>query len=132
MQNIVEHEPGFSATVTLQEETATPHQLVLILIDAAIISVETARNAMVQQHVAEKGEAISKAIDILSGLMESLDMEQGGTISHNLMSLYEYMQHQLLKANLYNRVDFLNEVLKLLSEIHDGWVAIPEDDRDFA
>ena len=67
---------------------------------------------------------------IIDGLKVSLDMEKGGEIATNLESLYDYMQRQLLMANLENKTQNLDEVLSLLNEIRTGWAQIPQDIRN--
>ena len=73
-----------------------PHHLIQMLMDGAIESVNSAKHHMDQHNVANKCEDISKAISIVTGLMASLDMEKGGEISGNLMSLYDYMLTKLV------------------------------------
>jgi len=110
-----------------------PHQLIELLMDGAIESVNSAKYHMSQNDVAHKGEDISKAMSILSGLMASLDMEQGGEISANLTSLYDYMLTKLVEANMSDLSENLDEVTELLNEIKAGWAAIPKQVRqDFA
>ncbi len=111
-------------------ETADPHTLIQMLINGAIERINSAKLCMSQQRVADKGENISKAISIIDGLKTSLDMEAGGEIADNLAALYDYMQRQLLQANLSNETALLDEVLSLLNEIRSGWMAIPQDVRN--
>ena len=106
-----------------------PHQLVELLMDGAIESVNSAKYHMSQNDVAHKGEDISKAMSILTGLMSSLDMEQGGEISANLTSLYDYMLTKLVEANVSDLSENLDEVAELLNEIKTGWAAIPKEVR---
>ncbi|TNF33533.1 MAG: flagellar export chaperone FliS [Gammaproteobacteria bacterium] len=110
-------------------ETADPHTLVKMLIDGAIERINSAKFFMQEGNVAQKGESISRAISIIDGLKTSLDMQQGGEIAQNLASLYDYMQRQLLQANLKNKAENLDEVLSLMNEIRSGWTAIPQDVR---
>jgi flagellar biosynthetic protein FliS len=71
---------------------ASPEQLILMLHDGLLESLHRARLAMAEGRVAEKGEAVSKALAILTeGLMPALDPERGGDIAANLAALYEYM-----------------------------------------
>ncbi|NNM01577.1 MAG: flagellar protein FliS, partial [Gammaproteobacteria bacterium] len=42
----------------------------------------------------------------------------------NLDQLYDYMNRQLVFANLHNDVEKLNEVYELLGEIRAGWDGI--------
>ena len=103
-------------------EVADPHRLILLLFAGAQAAIGNARAAMKQQQIAAKGEAISKAVDIISnGLKVSLDLEQGGEIAGQLEALYDYLVMRLLRANLDNDLSALEEVAGLLEEIHGAW-----------
>ena len=103
-------------------EVADPHRLILLLFAGAQAAIGNARAAMKQQQIAAKGEAISKAVDIISnGLKVSLDLEQGGEIAGQLDALYDYLVLRLLRANLDNDLTALEEVAGLLEEIHGAW-----------
>ena len=63
-------------------ETADPHRLILMLFEGARAAIWIARAHMERNEIAEKGSAISKAIDIINnGLLASLDMEKGGELA---------------------------------------------------
>ncbi|NDI86646.1 flagellar export chaperone FliS [Undibacterium crateris] len=104
---------------------ASPHKLIVMLFEGAIVAIN---NAQVQMHsgdIAGKGKSISKAISIIdNGLRASLDKRVGGEIALNLDALYEYMTRQLLLANLNNSEDALIEVSKLLRDLKSAWDAI--------
>ncbi len=103
-------------------EVADPHRLILLLFAGAQAALGNARVAMQQQQIAAKGEAISKAIDIIgNGLKVSLDLEKGGEIAARLDALYDYLVLRLLRANLDNDLPALEEVASLLEEIHGAW-----------
>jgi flagellar protein FliS len=105
--------------------TANPHQLIVLLFEGASQAVVVARSAIEAGDIAKKGSSITKAIDIiLNGLRASLNTEQGGDLARNLYALYDYMARRLLHANLHNDTAALDEVRRLLNEIHDAWVAI--------
>jgi flagellar protein FliS len=104
---------------------ASPHKLVAMLFDAAILAVFRGKAYMQQGNVAAKGESISKAIAIIDeGLKVSLDEEAGGELASNLKALYEYMSNRLLMANISNDVEGLDEVSRLLSELKGAWEQI--------
>jgi len=101
---------------------ASPEQLILMLHDGLLESLHRGRLAMAEGRIAEKGEAISKALAILTeGLMPALDLEQGGEIAGNLASLYEYMITRLMLGNLQNDASHLDEVTKLVQELKGAW-----------
>ena len=84
-------------------EVADPHRLILLLFAGAQAAIGKARAAMQQRQIAVKGEAISKAIDIIAnGLKVSLDLEKGGEIAERLDALYDYLVLRLLRANVDN------------------------------
>ena len=80
---------------------------------------------MAQKSIAAKGQSISKAIMIIeSGLKISLDVKAGGELGTRLAALYDYMCDRLLRANLHNRTEILEEVSRLLTELRDAWAQI--------
>ncbi|HDR2623534.1 TPA: flagellar export chaperone FliS [Enterobacter chuandaensis] len=104
---------------------ASPHQLIVMLFDGAHSALIRARLFLDAGQLAEKGLALSKAINIIdNGLKAALNMEAGGELSINLASLYEYMVRRLLVANLHNDVEAIVEVENLLNNIADAWKQI--------
>lgn len=105
--------------------SASPHKLIVMLFDGALVAVISAIKHMNEGNCAKKGEAISTAIMIINnGLRASLDKKAGGGIAGGLDSLYEYMSGRLLQANLTNQVAMLEEVRGLLSDLRGSWNAI--------
>jgi len=113
---------------------ADPHRLILMLFDGAMLCVAKAQVHMEQGQIAEKGQNISQAINIIAnGLRVSLDMEAGGDLAEKLASLYDYMVVRLLHANMHNQLPPLAEVSKLLAELKEAWEQIaPSADQGVA
>ena len=104
---------------------ASPHKLIVMLFDGALVAVTTALAHMKAGNIAAKGQSISKAIMIIdNGLRASLDKKVGGEIALSLDSLYEYMSNRLLFANLKNQPEVLEEVHRLLTDLKSAWVEI--------
>lgn len=109
-------------------ETTSPHQLVLMLFDGALLQISIAGLHIKQKEIAEKGKAIGNAISIIdSGLRACLNHEAGGDLSEKLAALYEYMCTRLLHANLRNDQAALDEVTQLLKELKSAWEEIAND-----
>lgn len=120
---------GANAYGRVDEETgvamASPHKLIVMLFDGALIAVSSALQHMKSGNISAKGQAISKAISIIdSGLRASLNKDVGGEIAINLNALYGYMSDQLLIANLKNQPETLVMVHGLLKELKEAWEAI--------
>lgn len=102
--------------------SASPHQLITLLFDGAASAIRTAGMHLQAGRTAEKGQAISKALDIVNnGLLAALDREQGGEIAERLASLYDYIARLLLQANLRNDQASLDEAGRLLADIASAW-----------
>ena len=118
------------ATVGIETGVAAadPHRLILMLYDGALLAIATAENAMQQGHTLDKGQAISRAIDIIAtGLRASLNFSAADELASRLAALYDYMVTRLLHANLKNDPAALKEVSRLLTEIKSAWEEIADD-----
>jgi flagellar protein FliS len=113
-------------TVNIQAQTteASPHRLIQMLMEGGLSRLAQARGAIERNQIALKGELISKAIGIIGGLREGLNLELGGEVAANLDNLYEYMTTRLVEANVQNIVAPLDEVSSLLRNVKSGWDAI--------
>lgn len=106
-------------------DAADPHKLVLMLFDGAMLAVSGASLHMQRNEIAKKGEAVSKAINIIAnGLKASLDTQAGGELAERLAALYDYMCARLLHANMNNQPAVLDEVSHLLAELKGAWEQI--------
>lgn len=113
--------------------SADPHQLILMLFDGALFSINSAAVSMNNQDIQGKVKSISKAIEIITyGLKASLDAEAGGELSARLAALYDYMCQRLLLANAENNPASLSEVSGLLADLKDAWAQIGEQASSLA
>ncbi len=104
---------------------ASPHQLIVLLFDGAHSALVRARLFLEAGQIPEKGEALSKAINIIdNGLKAGLNMEVESDLPENLAELYDYMVRRLLHANLRNDAEAIVEVEVLLNNIADAWKQI--------
>ncbi len=126
MQNSAAMNQYKQVSIQTAVENADPHTLIQMLMDGAIERLNSAKYHMLSKDIVKKGEDVSRAISIIDGLRSSLDMERGGEIAQNLEALYDYMQRQLLQANLKDKPENIDEVLSLIAEIRSGWMAIPD------
>lgn len=108
----------------VQAVDASPHRLIQMLMEGGLTRIAQARGAMERQQTAMKGELIGKAIGIIGGLRDGLNLEQGGEVAANLDRLYEYMVNRLLEANVQNDMAPLDEVAGLLRNVKSGWDVI--------
>ncbi|MGE5569277.1 MAG: flagellar export chaperone FliS [Rhodospirillales bacterium] len=102
-------------------------ELVRILYQAALESVEKARRHLKEGDIAARSREITRASAVLSELAVSLDLDVGGALSRNLLELYDYMQRRLLEANFLQSEPILAEVSRLLATLLEGWMSCNPD-----
>jgi flagellar protein FliS len=98
-----------------------PVSLVTALYEGAIKAVQQARRCLETEDIWGRSKAISKAVDIITELMRSLNHEKGGDLSIRLRDLYGYMQTRLLAAHANQEDEPMAEVIGLLTTLLDGW-----------
>lgn len=108
--------------------TMDQHQLVSLLYEGVLSSVAVARGALARGDVPGKCQSITKAIRILEeGLATALDRVDGGEIAENLGALYDYCVRRLIEANARNDDAILQEVMRLIEPVAQGWNEIKKN-----
>lgn len=110
-------------------KTASQGKLVVMLYEGAISSLEKAL-ALVKEggkiapaDIENYGNHLQKAMDIIAELEASLNMDAGGDIAKNLMSLYVFFNKRILAATMSHDAKELSDVRGMLVELKDSWVA---------
>lgn len=109
-----------------QTSEASPHRLVQMLMQGGLDRIAQAKGAMARDDIAQRGVLIGKAIGIVGGLREGLDLENHGQSLAELDSLYTYMSRRLVEANATNDASILDEVARLLITVKEGWDAVAD------
>jgi flagellar protein FliS len=104
---------------------ADPHRLVAMLFDGVIESIAQARGALRDGNVAAKGQAIGRAVRIVSeGLRAALNLNADGTLARDMDALYEYIALRLTHANLHADERALDECQRLIEPLRSAWMQI--------
>jgi flagellar protein FliS len=112
--------------VTSQAQTseATPHRLVQMLMQGTLDRLAQAKGAIQRKDVPGKGLAITRAVALIGGLREGLDMANSAKDLARVDALYTYMMHRLTEANINTDPKMLDEVAGLMITVKEGWDAI--------
>jgi flagellar secretion chaperone FliS len=103
-------------------QSASREKILLMLYEGAIKFTKKAIIACEEKNIAERGQNIGKAFDIIMELNNTLDHKIGGSISANLEQLYMFMTDQLTQANIKGDPEPLRGVVRILDTLYDGWV----------
>lgn len=115
---------GYDAYQRVQAETSTPGQLIALLYDAMVRSLDRAK-AGLEQHDLESAHApLLRAQDIVLELISSLNVDEGGeagAMARQLGALYEYMYRRLLDASIHKDGAAVDEVRRLIMPVREAW-----------
>ena len=118
---------AYNAYQKTNVNTASPGKLVVLLYEGAIKNLSSALRLFNPDGKIEAGNIeqfgihIQKAQAIITELQVSLDMEKGGEIAKNLLSLYVFFNEQLTDAVIYHDKTKIQPVLTMLSDLADSW-----------
>ncbi|MNJ32854.1 Flagellar protein FliS [compost metagenome] len=113
-----------------QTSVASPHRLVQMLMQGGLDRIAQAKGAMARNDIPQRGILIGKAIGIVGGLREGLDLDNQAEALADLDNLYAYMSRRLVEANVQNDPEILNEVARLLITVKEGWDAIGDQSAE--
>jgi flagellar protein FliS len=101
---------------------ATPVELTRMLFETAVQAVEEALTAHRGGDILARGNAVTKAVQILGELRFSLRRDVAPQYCDTLSGLYGYLQSRLIQAHAEKSESMLQEVSKLIQTLLDGWI----------
>ncbi len=109
---------------SVQIQTCSPAQLVLMLLEGVIRFAAEAEQAMRQGERARVGERTGRCHAILEELAAGLDPSDTTGLCENLMGVYGFCMRRIVEANLKQDPAILAEVPKVIRPIRDGWAQL--------
>ena len=106
--------------------TLDQNKLIIMLYDGAIKNANFAVEYMKSGEIEKVHDSLIKTKNIVTELLATLNMENGGEIAKNLKSLYSYMFSLLIEANMEKKSKPVLTVIDLLKELRGAWVQIRE------
>ncbi len=118
---------GYSAYRDTGVKTASQGKLVVMLYDGMIRQLDAAIKCFGEtedigpSEIENLNTHIVKTQEILTELMVSLNMDDGGEIANNLMSLYVYFNQELLNANISHDKQKILNIRNMINQLRDSW-----------
>lgn len=103
--------------------TANSGKLLLMLYDGAIKFCRFSEIAMDEKDYDKKNTYLMRVQDIITELTVTLNSD-AGDISKNLSMLYNYMESELIEANIKNDKDKVIWVRNMLENLRMTWAQI--------
>lgn len=98
-----------------------PVEITCLLYAKAIEKLNLAKQHLASENIDERSGAIAHAMEIVLELQGTLDGDKGGEIAVELARLYDYIQERLVEGNAQQSAAPLDEAIRLLSTLYDGW-----------
>ncbi len=120
-------------TTSLDAEMAVadPHRIIQMLMQGLLERLAQAKGAIERRDYSAKSTSISKAMAIINGLQDSLDLSYG-QIPQDLYALYDYMKDRLMDASRNMTCEPIDEVANLIITIKSAWDNIPDTEKQKA
>lgn len=118
---------AYSAYQKTNVKTASQGHLIVLLYEAAVKNLRNASLLFDENEKIKAGDIekfsglIQKTQAIITELQVSLDMEKGGEISKNLMSLYMFFNSELLDASINHSKEKIDFVMSQMNELLSAW-----------
>lgn len=118
---------AYNAYKKASVNTASQAELVVLLYEGAVRKLTSASSKfgpdgkLPVTNIESFSADVLRVQEIITELQVSLDMDRGGEIAHNLMSLYLYFNDQLRAANISKSKEKIDFVLNMMSQLTDSW-----------
>ena len=114
-----------SSYKTVAVDTASPAKLILMLYDGATRFLGTALNGFEQEDVRVRHETVHnnlmKAQNIVLELQRCLNHQDGGEFAMNMFRIYDYMNNQIMEANMKKEPGNIRQVINMIGELREAW-----------
>ena len=105
-----------------QVMTASQDKLLMMMYEGAINFLKRIEGIDFEKDIETRNYNIKKASAIISELQCTLNMDYKD-IAEPLYALYDYMRNRLLEANIYQKKEYIAEVIGMLSELRFSFAA---------
>lgn len=116
-----QHKNAAKEYLQRQVQNSSASERVVLAYDGAIRFLMNARRAVEEKNIEARFINNKKGADIISYLMDTLDMEKGGEIAENLRRIYFYMLRRLVEVDVKNDVEPLDDVIGQLRQLRASW-----------
>ena len=97
-----------------------------MLFDGAVKKLHIAKKAILDKDIEKAHNELTKVQKIFTELMVALDFEKGGELATDLMRIYDFVYHHLVRTNIRQDAVMIDEVLPIVENLRDGWTQAVE------
>lgn len=106
-----------------QVNTASKGKLLLMLYDGGLKFLRLSILALEEKNFEKTNEYLKKTQNIIHELMVTLNFD-AGEIAKNLYSLYDFMNHELIQANIQKDIEKIKNIQSMMEELRNTFAEI--------
>ena len=100
---------------------ATPAQQVVMMYDGALKFCQKAKEAIENGDIQGRHNANKRAMEIISYMLDILDLEKGGDVARRLQVIYSFLIRRLMEVDFRNDPRICDEVMVHLRTLRASW-----------
>jgi len=109
--------------------SSEPHQIILMMFDGALQSLAIAKGAIERKDYELKSQTVSKFINIVSALRNSLDFDAEPIVSRRFDDLYIYCIDVINDSSLSMDATRVDGIIELIKPLRNAWFEMPETSK---
>lgn len=107
-------------------QTADQRTLIIMLYDGLIRFLRKAQQKIDAREVEAAHNYLVRSREIVAELLATLKPEKAGEIGNNLKRLYSFAFNRIVEANLYKDAEMVEEVIRIMSTLREGWASMKQ------
>ncbi len=100
---------------------ASPEQVAALLLEGGQKFLHSALQAMENRDLPNQARCVNRVADIIVGLNERLNHEEGGELVENLIRIYDWWTHELFDGAMKNQPERLRIIFDQMGELRATW-----------
>ena len=102
-------------------EVESPQKLVEMLYEGILRFNTQAKRSIREDNIEKRTYWINRSNAVFIELLNALDIEKGGDVARYLNGLYSYQLSLLIKANMENNANYLDEINLVMRGLLEAW-----------
>ena len=111
----------------MANRTLAKTRQVVMLYDGAIRFLQHAKEAIGENRIQDRYNALAKVSDIIVGLQSCIDFEKGGDVARILFDFYASVDSRVLTIHRTNSAETCEQLIAEIRQMRDAWDQIDKD-----
>jgi flagellar protein FliS len=105
----------------MEIQAASPEKLLCIVFEQLVVNLERARIAIERKDIELRVVALRRARGLVTELLTTLDVEQGGQLGVDLAGIYQVMLYELVDVGIREDLKVLRQLINIATALRDGF-----------